>query len=297
MNEIVNSVRFHDFDFYYISIGSGKTETHIPDLRFIKKSNCDYQLFPSFIRNDKKTLHIVIEPSFVQETKKVIQQVKKQFPNITSHFLQMSVPQTNLEESSFYQLFQQLVAIWNEKEIPKNKIVIINFIQFKLENEIEKSLLLSDQIYKSLKNQSESSSELDMSHQHNHYFHCLYVWFGYSPSLYNCFYKYKYYDNNTQSYKKFYNVYHVCHEVRSSNHFMKFFFIRVLYGKNILSIVRSQKNRERIERMLIVDKFYEENLKLIQKDKIDDNEYVLFFLKNTFCLLSPTFENFYKQLQ
>lgn len=296
MNQILNTVRLNDFDFYYISIGSGKTETNIPDIRFIDKSNCEFQLFPNFIRNDKKTLHIVIEPSFVQETKKVIQQVKKQFPTITSHFLQMSVPQANLEESSFYQLFQQLVTIWNEKEIPKNKIVILNFIQFKLENELEKSLLLSEQIYESLKIQTQSNSDLDISQRNNHYYHCLYIWFGYSPSLYNCFYKYKYYDNISQSYKKFYDTFHVCHKVRSTNHLMKFFFIRVLYGNNVLSIVRSQKNGQRIEKMLIVDRFYEENLKLIQKDKIDENENVFFFLKNTFCLLSPTFENFYKQL-
>ena len=59
---------------------------------------------------------------------------------------------------------------------------------------------------------------------------------------------------------------------------------------------RHRKDREQFEKMAVVSRLYENNLAFIQKDKIEENEKVLFFLKNSFCLLSDNFENFFKQI-
>lgn len=284
MNIILSS----DYDFYYISIGSSCTET--------TSGNCEYQLFPSFIRNEKKTLNIIIEPSF-PETRAIVDRYKKDFPNMEILFLPYSVPQENLEQSPFFHLFQDLIAIWNQKEVPKNNIVIINFIQFKIIEQNEKALLLSEQIYKSLQNPNEQSSQLDASQRQSHYFHCLYIWFGYSPILYNCFYKYKYYDNTDNCYKKFFETFRYFQEVRTHTNLLRNFLIKLIYGNHVYNRIRNRKERQKLEKMLLIDEFYENVFKMIQKDKIEPNEKVIFFLKNSFCLRHPYFENFYKQLE
>lgn len=292
MNKILSS----DYDFYYISIGSGCAETNIRDSPGIYRSNCEYQLFPNFIRNEKKTLNIIIEPSF-PETRAITDRYKADFPNMKILFLPLSVPQENLEQSPFFRLFQDLISIWNQKEVPKSKIVIINFIQFKIIEENEKALLLSEQIYKSLQNPNEQSSQLDVSQRQSHYFHCLYIWFGYSPILYNCFYKYKYYDSINNCYQKFQETFHYIQKVRRHTDMLKNIFIRVIYGNHVYNRIRNRSDREKLEKMLIINEFYENIFKMIQKDKIEPEEKVIFFLKNSFCLLHPNFENFYKQLE
>jgi len=292
MNKILSS----DYDFYYISIGSSCAETTIRDSPGIRTSNCEDQLFPSFIRNEKKTLNIIIEPSF-PETRAIVDRYKADFPNMKILYLPMSVPQANLEQSSFFRLFQDLIAIWNQKKVPKTNIVVINFIQFKIIEQNEKALLLSEQIYKSLKNPNEQSSQLDVSQRQSHYFHCLYIWFGYSPILYNCFYKYKYYDNTDNCYKKFFETFHYFQEVRTHTHLLKNVLIRVIYGNHVYNRIRNRRDRQKLDKMLLIDEFYENVFKMIQKDKIEPEEKVIFFLKNSFCLLHPTLENFYKQLE
>lgn len=297
MNTIIENIRSTEYDFYYVSIGGACAEATIPDIPYLSRSNCEYQLFPNFIRNNKNILNIIIEPSFLQETKTIINDYKKQYPKMKTFFLRCSVPEFHLEQSSFYLLFQQLVSVWNEKGIPKNKIAIIDFIQFKLENEMEKSFALADQIYKSLENSDRENEDSDNSQRQNHYHHCLYIWFGFSPLLYNCFYKYKYYDNQTHSYMKFSDTFRSCFYIRSHKHFSKNVLILFAYGKNVLQSFRQTKDREKLEKMALVGAFYENNLHLIKKDKIEENEKALFFLKNSFCLLSPIVENFYKQIK
>jgi hypothetical protein len=296
MNNIIENIRSFEYDFYYISIGGACTESTISDVPYLSRSNCEYQLFPNFIRNDKRILNIVIEPSFFEETKSLINNYKKQYPNMKTFFIPCSIPQFNLEQSSFYLLFQQLISIWNEKQIPKNKIVIIDFIQFKLPNEMEKSLRLAEQIYKSLQN-SNNNEDSDNSQRQNHYHHCLYIWFGYSPLFFNCFYKYKYYDNQAHSYMKFSETFQYCFYIRSHKDFLRNVLILSAYGKHVLSSFRHRKDREKLEKMALVEQFYENNLHFIKKEKIEENEKVHHFLKNSFCLLSSNFEIFYKQIE
>ena len=297
MNKIIENIRSTEYDFYYISIGGACAEATIPDIPYLSRSNCHYQLFPNFIRNNKRILNIVIEPSFFQETKTIIHDYKKQYPNMTIFLFPCTVPETNLQQTTFYLFFQQLVCIWNEKGIPKNKIAIIDFIQYKQLNQMEKSFRLADQIYKSLENSDRENEDSDNSQRQNHYYHCLYIWFGYSPLLYNCFYKYKYYDNQTHSYMKFSEKFEPCLYVRSHKDFSKNVLILFAYGKNVLLSFRHRKDKEKLEKMVLCDQFYENNLHLIKKDKVEENEKALFFLKNSFCLLSPNVENFYKQIE
>lgn len=296
MNKIIENIRSTSYDFYYISIGSACAEEVISDVPYLSRSNCEYQLFPNFIRNDQKILNIVIEPSFVQKTKSIIHNYKKQYSNMTIFFFPCTVPEFNLQQSSFYLFFQQLVSIWNEKGITRNKIVIVDFIQFKLLNQMEKSFILAEQIYRSLENPNDEHDDSENSQRQNHYHHCLYIWFGYSPLLYNCFYKYKYYDNQTNSYKKFSDTFQCCFYIRSHKDFSRNVLILLVYGKQTVLSFRHRKDREHFEKMAVVSRFYENNLAFIQKDKIEENEKVLFFLKNSFCLLSDNFENFFKQI-
>ena len=86
MNKIIENIRSTSYDFYYISIGSACAEEVISDVPYLSRSNCEYQLFPNFIRNDQKILNIVIEPSFVQKTKSIIHNYKKQYSNMTIFF-------------------------------------------------------------------------------------------------------------------------------------------------------------------------------------------------------------------
>lgn len=287
MDTLLDKIRSTNYDFYYISIGSGCTEQIVPNLPLITRSNCEFQLFPNFIRNNDKVLHIVIEPSFIQETRKVIGHFKKELPNVTTYFLFLSVPETNVEQSPFFELFQALISLWNQKQIPKNKIVIINFIQFKLQKEIERTILLSEQIYKSLQNPTEQNAQLDNSQRQNHYHHCLYIWFGYSPLLYNCFHKYKYYDNQEKTYKYFFDTFDIYFHVRNSHDFHKNVLLMKTFGINAVRKIRKQK-------INVFANFFENNLHLIEKNKLENIETI--FLKNSFCLLHSNLESFYNQL-
>lgn len=288
MDKLLEKIGSTTYDFYYISIGSGCAEKNISNIPSITRSNCEFQLFPNFIRNNEKVLNIVIEPSFIQETRNVIRHFKKELPNVTTYFIFLSVPETNVEQSQFFELFQALVSLWNQKQIPKNKIVIINFIQFKLQKEMERTILLSEQIYKSLQNPTEQNTQLDNSQRHNHYYHCLYIWFGYSPLLYNCFHKYKYYDNQDNTYKYFFDTFDIYFYVRNSHNFNKGVLLMKIFGSNTVKKIRKQK-------INVFDNFFENNLHLIEKNKLENIETL--FLKNSFCLLHSNLESFYNQLE
>lgn len=278
MKELLKKIKNTEYDLYYISIGSGIRERQV---RFgVNKrvqTNSKLQIYPNFLKN-KNALNILIEPNITSETRQFIAN-----KNIDILEYEIVKDSNEWEKSNFYIFFQKLINILNTKRVPLHKVIIINYIKFKVrdENHINEELFFSQKIFNALSypiNQIETESN-----EHKIYYNkCFYEWFGYNAIFYNCIYKYKFYDNSENKYKNFLTT-----------------FSPILdYGFIFISFLGKERHKYKTNINTYLNRFFEDFIgsNLLKKKSIS-NLYKL-MLNNTFSLYSNDFYpifNYYEE--